>query len=33
MADRLDAVGGTLEVTSVPGKGTTVIGRLPASTR
>jgi signal transduction histidine kinase len=29
MADRLDAIGGTLEVTSTPGRGTTVIGRLP----
>jgi signal transduction histidine kinase len=29
MADRLDAIGGTLEVTSAPGRGTTVTGRLP----
>ena len=28
MADRLDAVGGTLEVRSEPGQGTTVIGRV-----
>jgi signal transduction histidine kinase len=31
MADRLDAVGGTLEVRSAPGGGTTVIGRVPVS--
>jgi signal transduction histidine kinase len=29
MADRLDAVGGTLEVRSQPGMGTTVTGRIP----
>jgi signal transduction histidine kinase len=29
MADRLDAIGGTLEVASTPGLGTTVTGRLP----
>ena len=29
MADRLSAQGGTLEVRSAPGHGTTVIGRLP----
>jgi signal transduction histidine kinase len=29
MADRLDAVGGTLEVGSNPGMGTTVTGRIP----
>jgi signal transduction histidine kinase len=29
MADRLDAIGGTLEVRSKPGRGTTVIGRIP----
>ena len=28
MADRLDAVGGTLDVQSDPGRGTTVIGRV-----
>jgi signal transduction histidine kinase len=28
MADRLDAVGGTLQVTSAPGEGTTVTGRV-----
>jgi signal transduction histidine kinase len=28
MADRLDAIGGTLEVTSTPGAGTTVAGRV-----
>ena len=32
MADRLDAIGGTLEVTSAPGQGTTVTGRLPVRT-
>ena len=31
MADRLDALGGMLEVTSAPGDGTTVRGRLPVS--
>lgn len=30
MSDRLDAIGGTLEVRSVPGAGTTVTGRVPA---
>jgi signal transduction histidine kinase len=30
MADRLSAQGGTLEVRSKPGEGTTVIGRVPA---
>ena len=29
MADRLAALDGELEVTSGPGKGTTVLGRLP----
>jgi signal transduction histidine kinase len=29
MADRLDAIGGSLEVRSAPGSGTTVIGRVP----
>ena len=29
MADRLDAVRGSLEVRSAPGRGTTVVGRLP----
>jgi signal transduction histidine kinase len=29
MADRLDAIGGTLEVRSQPGTGTTVTGRVP----
>jgi signal transduction histidine kinase len=32
MADRLDALGGTLEVRSAPGQGTTLTGRLPART-
>ena len=31
MADRLDALGGQLEVRSVPGRGTTVAGRVPSS--
>jgi signal transduction histidine kinase len=29
MADRLDAIGGSLEVRSRPGEGTTVLGRIP----
>jgi signal transduction histidine kinase len=29
MADRLDAVGGSLDVRSVPGAGTTIIGSVP----
>jgi signal transduction histidine kinase len=29
MADRLDALGGSLEVRSTPGQGTTVVGRVP----
>ena len=29
MADRLDALGGSLEVRSTPGQGTTVAGRVP----
>jgi signal transduction histidine kinase len=32
MADRLDAIGGSLEVRSAPGRGTTITGRLPAAT-
>jgi signal transduction histidine kinase len=31
IADRLDAIGGTLEVRSQPGTGTTVTGRVPAT--
>jgi signal transduction histidine kinase len=31
MADRLEALGGTLEIRSSPGGGTTVIGRVPAN--
>ena len=31
MNDRLDAIGGTLEVRSSPGSGTSVTGRVPAS--
>ncbi len=31
MADRLDALGGTLEVRSSPGRGTTISGRVPAA--
>jgi signal transduction histidine kinase len=30
MADRLDAIGGTLSVTSAPGAGTSIVGRVPA---
>ena len=30
MADRLDALGGHLEVRSAPGQGTTVVGRVPS---
>jgi signal transduction histidine kinase len=29
MADRLDAIGGTLEVRSAPGAGTRIVGRVP----
>ena len=32
MADRLDAVRGSLEVRSAPGRGTTVVGRVPIPT-
>jgi signal transduction histidine kinase len=31
MADRLDAIGGTLEVRSQPSAGTTVAGRIPVA--
>ncbi len=30
MADRLDAIGGTLEIRSAPGEGTAIRGRIPA---
>jgi signal transduction histidine kinase len=33
MADRLDAVGGRLEVISGPGRGTTILGSVPAGSR
>jgi signal transduction histidine kinase len=29
MADRLDAIGGSLEVRSAPGEGTAFVGRVP----
>ncbi|HEY2803296.1 MAG TPA: ATP-binding protein, partial [Actinomycetota bacterium] len=32
MADRLDAIGGTLEVRSEPGEGTTIVGSVPVTT-
>jgi signal transduction histidine kinase len=32
MTDRLEALGGTLEVASTPGQGTNVIGRIPIPT-
>jgi signal transduction histidine kinase len=31
MADRLEALGGSLEIRSAPGEGTTVVGRVPVS--
>ena len=31
MADRIEAIGGTLEIASTPGQGTTVSGRVPAT--
>jgi signal transduction histidine kinase len=33
MADRLAALGGSIEVRSAPGRGTTVVGKLPAVSR
>jgi signal transduction histidine kinase len=33
MADRLDSIGGTLEMNSSPGGGTTIVGRVPATVR
>jgi signal transduction histidine kinase len=33
IADRLDALGGSLEVRSAPGRGTTIVGRVPAPDR
>jgi signal transduction histidine kinase len=33
MADRLDAIGGSLDVRSGPGRGTTIAGRVPVTTR
>jgi signal transduction histidine kinase len=30
MADRLAALGGTFDVRTAPGEGTTVLGRIPA---
>jgi signal transduction histidine kinase len=29
MADRLDAIGGSLQVRSMPGAGTTIVGTIP----
>ena len=31
MTDRLDAIGGTLAITSEPGRGTTVVGTVPVA--
>src|SRR5437870_4685881 len=31
IADRLEALGGTVEIASAPGRGTTVTGRVPAT--
>jgi signal transduction histidine kinase len=31
MADRLDAIGGALEIRSTPGSGTTIVGTIPVS--
>jgi signal transduction histidine kinase len=31
MADRVEAVGGSIDITSAPGRGTTVIGRIPVA--
>ncbi|MDP9242085.1 MAG: sensor histidine kinase, partial [Actinomycetota bacterium] len=33
MADRLDAIGGTLDVRSALGRGTTIVGRVPVKAR
>jgi signal transduction histidine kinase len=33
MEDRLDAIGGSLEVRSTPGRGTTIAGRVPVTAR
>ena len=33
MADRIEAIGGTLAIDSSPGRGTTVTGRVPATSR
>ena len=33
MSDRLSALGGTLKITSAPGQGTRVTGRVPATAR
>ncbi len=30
VADRVEAIGGTLEIRSTPGSGTSVAGRIPA---
>ena len=31
MADRVEAIGGVLEIRSTPGRGTSVAGRIPTS--
>jgi signal transduction histidine kinase len=33
MADRLEAIGGSVDVASTPGRGTTITGRIPVGTR
>jgi signal transduction histidine kinase len=33
MTDRLAALSGTLDITPIPGRGTTITGRVPAAAR